>query len=196
MGKTILLIDYENIQQIDLSSIAGLDIAIKIFIGRSQNKIPFELVMNAQQFGRSIEWIKIDGNGNNALDFHIAYYLGYMSREHIEDTYIVLSKDKGFDPLIRYINKKNVTCKRINSILEISAKEDKPVINEMHMKKVLDNLFKIDKSKRPRKRSTLQKHILSLIKGTMTEKEAAEIIDQLFIDLKLTEENERLKYNF
>jgi len=49
---------------------------ILIFICQSQNKIPFELVIAAQNFGSQLEWIKIDGNGPNALDFHIAFYLG------------------------------------------------------------------------------------------------------------------------
>jgi hypothetical protein len=35
---------------------------ILIFIGQSQNKIPFELVIAAQNFGSQLEWINIDGS--------------------------------------------------------------------------------------------------------------------------------------
>jgi hypothetical protein len=49
---------------------------ILIFICQSQNKIPFELEIAAQNFGSQLEWIKIDGNGTNALDFYIDCYLG------------------------------------------------------------------------------------------------------------------------
>ena len=196
MKKKVLLIDYENIQQIDLSLLEDIDIQIKLFIGKSQNKIPFTLVSDAQRFGSNIEWIKIDGNGNNALDFHIAYYLGFLTRIDQKSEYIILSKDKGFDPIVRYVMKKKITCRRINSIIEILANQKKPSINETNKNKVLENLKKIDKLKRPRKRGTLHKHVVSFAKGTMPEKEVTEIIDELFIEGLISEENNRLKYEF
>lgn len=196
MKKQVLLIDYENIQQIDLAAIEDLDITIKLFIGKSQNRIPFELVQQAQRFGAGIEWIKIDGNGNNALDFHIAYYLGYLTHGDPNSEYIVLSKDKGFDPVIRFINRKNISCRRINSIVEIVTSQKKPTIDEVFMKKVLDNLKKIEKSKRPRKRTTLQKHVYSLGKGSVSEKAADQVLDELFIEGLISEANERLTYEF
>lgn len=55
--KTILLIDYENIHNIDLARIKQQDIDIKIFVGQAQNKIPFDLVQAAQQFDNPVEWI-------------------------------------------------------------------------------------------------------------------------------------------
>lgn len=195
MNKKILLIDYENIQQIDLSVIEDIDIQVKIFIGKSQNKIPFSLVADAQRFGTNFEWIKIDGNGSNALDFHIAYYLGFLTRIDQKSEYIILSKDKGFDPIVRYVEKKKISCKRINSIVEILGTQKQPSINPAHMTKVLDNLKKIDKAKRPRKRITLHKHVISLAKGLMTEKEVTEVIDELFITGLIGEENNRLQYN-
>ncbi len=195
MQKKILLIDYENIQQIDLSVIEDIDIQVKIFIGKSQNKIPFSLVADAQRFGTNFDWIKIDGNGNNALDFHIAYYLGFLTRVDQKSEYIILSKDKGFDPVVRYVTKKNIKCKRINSIVEILETKKKPSIDQGHMNKILDNLRKIDKAKRPRKRMTLHKYAISLVKGTMSEKEVIEIIDELFIEGLISEENNRLKYD-
>jgi len=194
MKRKVLLIDYENIQQIDLSVIEDMDIQVKIFIGKSQNKIPNSLVAEAQRFGTNFDWIKIDGNGNNALDFHIAYYLGFLTRVDQKSEYIILSKDKGFDPVVRYVTKKKISCKRINSIVEILESQKKPSINQAHMDKVLENLRKIDKAKRPRKRATLHKHVVSLVKGTMSEKEITEIIDELFIEGLITEENNRIKY--
>lgn len=144
--------------------------------------------------GSNIEWIKIDGNGSNALDFHIAYYLGFLTRIDQKSEYIILSKDKGFDPIVRYVVKKNIACRRINSIVEILETTKKPSINQAHMNKVLENLKKIDRAKRPRKRGTLHKHVVSLGKGSMTEKEVTEIIDELFITGQISEENNRLKY--
>jgi len=194
--KKVIFIDYENIQQIDLSGIREKDFEIKIFIGQSQNTIPFDVVQSVQQFGEDIEWIKIDGNGNNALDFHIAFYLGSLSQKHRHMSFIVLSKDKGFDPLIRHLNKKQIDCSRINSILELSPRSPLLDLYNEQMSKVLENLSKITKNKRPRKRKTLQQHISALFQKKLGVQEIEKIIDVLFVQKKVYEENNALTYNF
>ncbi len=57
--KIILLVDYENVQDLDLSVIQEREIDIKIFVGQTQNKIPLELVQATQKLGQRVEWIKI-----------------------------------------------------------------------------------------------------------------------------------------
>jgi len=192
----ILLVDYENVQNINLEKIPKKDFMVYLFIGESQNKIPFNMVIDAQKFGEKLIWIKIDGNGSNALDFHIAFYLGNMANEKSNDEYIILSKDKGFDPLIRYVLKKNIKCKRINSINEIFPNESTSIKNISELEKVIDNLKKIGKPKRPRKRSTLIKHMKTLIGKQFSDQAINDLVDELFIEKYITEENGNLKYNF
>jgi hypothetical protein len=43
----ILMIDYENVQQVDISTIDKESYGVKIFVGASQNKIPFDVVAAA-----------------------------------------------------------------------------------------------------------------------------------------------------
>jgi len=191
--EKVLLIDYENIQNINLQQIAEADYKIYVFIGASQNRIPFDLVKSAQNLGDKLEWIKIDGNGSNALDFHVAYYLGNQIERNRDNEYIILSKDKGFDPLVRFIMKQNVKCKRINSIIEISSQQQGKD-NDSEYRKVLENLSKIDKVKRPRKRNTLKQHVKSLLGKTFPEETINEVIDQLFIDKIVSEENGKVIY--
>ena len=119
MMDRVLLIDYENVLQVDVSEIDKESYKVKIFVGASQNKIPFDLVTAAQAFGPNLEWVKIDASGKNALDFHIAYFLGKYSQTNPNQEFIVLSKDTGFDPLMRFLNKNGVSCSRINSLLEL-----------------------------------------------------------------------------
>ncbi len=117
----VMLIDYENVQGINLSEMHGMDFRVKIFTGNSQSKIPIELVTSAQVLGNQLEWIRIDGNGPNALDFHIAYYLGALIAKDPGDDYFILSKDKGFDPLIKYITKRKIYCRRILAISDVAS---------------------------------------------------------------------------
>lgn len=60
----------------------------------------------------------IGWNGSNALDFHIACYLGRVIEKSPGLYCIVLSKNKGFDPLIRSLSKSGLKCKRINCLTE------------------------------------------------------------------------------
>lgn len=191
--EKVLLIDFENVQNINLGQIEKFDYRIYVFIGQSQNKIPFDLVKTAQQLGGKLEWVKIDGNGANALDFHIAYYLGNQISKNRNYEYVILSKDKGFDPLVRFITKQNVKCRRINSIIEIAP----PLKGDGHneeFKKILDNLKKIEKAKRPRKRNTLKQHVKTLLGKALSDEACIDIIDQLFIDGIISEENGKLIY--
>ena len=191
--EKVLLIDFENIQDINLDQIESSDYRICVFIGESQNKIPLELVKSAQKLGNRLEWLKIDGNGRNALDFHIAYYLGSQVEKNRSNEYIILSKDKGFDPLVRYIAKQNVKCNRINSIIEIASPR-KTKDHDQEYRKVIENLRKIEKGKRPRKRNTLKQHVNALLGKTLTEERLNEIIDRLFIERLVSEENSILTY--
>ena len=75
MGQKLLLVDFENVQQIDLSQIEE-DSNVIIFVGSNQKAIPIDLVASAQKLGSRIDWERVDGNGSNALDFHIACHLG------------------------------------------------------------------------------------------------------------------------
>lgn len=197
LQKAILLVDYENVQNIDVSAIYEEDINIKIFVGHTQNKIPLELVQNTQQFGQRVEWIKVEGTGNNALDFHIAFYLGKFTQEMEGIAFIILSKDKGFDPLVKCINKNKIKCRRIQSLLELFPEKVSVAPNKDSLAEVLEKLTKIQKNKRPRTRQTLTKYIKSiLMKKQFNEQEINLLVDSLFVQKKISESNNRLTYNF
>ena len=193
MINRVLLIDYENVLQVDISAIDKESYSVKIFVGASQNKIPFDLVAAAQAFGPNIEWVKIDASGKNALDFHIAYFLGKYSQIHSNQKFIVLSKDTGFDPLIRFLNKNGVSCSRINSLLELDKNTRKGKPKDSEVEKVINNLKKIDSNKRPRTRMTLNKHVKTVL-NTDIDSEVQNAIDSLFMLGIVYEEGTRVKY--
>lgn len=114
--KKLLLIDYENIQPRNLDALQDEKWLIKVFLGSSQASLPIEKVKALQLFGADVEYIQSDGNGPNAIDFHIAYYLGRLALEHPQARFRVMSKDTGFDPLIRHLKKQGIDCERIDSV--------------------------------------------------------------------------------
>lgn len=189
----VLLIDFENIQAVSLDQLPDSTYRVCVFIGESQNKIPLELVTAAQRLGDRLEWLKIDGSGRNALDFHIAYYLGSHVEKNRGSEYIILSKDKGFDPLVRHITKQNIRCRRINSIMELASSR-KVKQHDEDYRKAIENLKKIERTKRPRRRSTLRQHVKGLLGKGTSEARLNEVIDQLFIEGAVSEENGAVTY--
>lgn len=197
--KKYIYVDYENMGNIKtLPTIEG---KYFFFIGDKQNSIPKSLVLASNT--HKIEWVEIGGDGKNALDFHIAYYLA--KNEMLEDvTHYVLSKDKGFDPLISFINKQQKTkVKRVVSINDIPSKEVKN--QEEHIAnsgiqekcdKLIKNLESIAKNKRPKSEKTLKAHINSLFKNELKDNDVQKLLDHLYRSNIISKgNNNRLSYS-
>ena len=193
MNNRLLLVDYENVQQLDFGLLGeGYDVII--FAGASQKSVPIDLVASAQRLGDRVAWQRVEGNGKNALDFHIACELGRVLERGSKVHCTVLSKDQGFDPLLRYLGKNGLKCRRVNSMLELGPKAASK--NEPHYTRVVDLLGKTVKNARPRTRSTLSKHIAAMWQNKLTKADINRIIDLLFANKMISETNNRLTYEF
>jgi hypothetical protein len=120
MTDTVLLVDYENIGKVDLGAIPA-GVRVPFFFGASQKSVPTEFLKAALKLGERFVPIDIEGQGKNALDFHIAFYLGEQLAGAPQSACVILSKDKGFDPLIRHLVKRGFAVRRANSITEALA---------------------------------------------------------------------------
>ena len=69
--------------------------------------------MALQAFGRHARYIQCAASGKNALDFHVAFYLGEIAPQHPGDQFHIVSADKGFDPLLRHMRaERGITVQR------------------------------------------------------------------------------------
>jgi len=189
----VLMVDFENVQQIDLARISKTDSKVLIFVGSSQSKLPIDLVRHTQGLGARVEWIQIDGTGSNALDFHIAYYLGYQVGKGLTEGYWILSRDKGFDPLVRYLNKQNIPCKRIGTLDEIEPRKEARETSKDYQR-ILANLTKIEKAKRPRSLKTLKQHMKTIVGKVGSEEVIEQIASRLIKERKIAESAGRIEY--
>ncbi|HEX5462232.1 MAG TPA: PIN domain-containing protein [Steroidobacteraceae bacterium] len=123
MPERILLVDLENVQTIDLSRVPP-NARVKIFYGTTQKKFPARLVVQAQLLGPRLKWIEISGQGPNALDFHIAFYLGQELTGNPDCECTILSRDTGFDPLISHLVALGRKCRRASSLQEAFLAEE------------------------------------------------------------------------
>jgi hypothetical protein len=181
VNRKLLLIDYENIQTFDLS-LLGEEVDVAIFVGSEQKNIPLALVAGAQKLGSRVEWHRVEGNGRNALDFHIACRLGRILEKGARYDCYVLSNDKGFDPLLKYLGTQGLTCFRIDNLAALAIAPSPT--DEANYKRVADALRKMPKAGRPRKRATLIKFIAALFQKKITAMQVNAIIARL-IKIKL-----------
>ena len=119
MRTNYVLIDYENVQVKSLSILKGEHFRIRVFLGPNNTKLPVELVLALQQLGDKAEYIVLDTSGKNALDFHIAYYLGILAAADPNGFFHIVSKDTGFDSLLQHLKNKKIHCARSASLEEL-----------------------------------------------------------------------------
>lgn len=98
-----ILVDYENVRPSDFHPDKQPDTNVVVFLGASQNKVPTDLAMALQAFGPRAQYVRCAASGKNALDFHIACYLGELASQHHGDQFHIISADKGFDPLVKHL---------------------------------------------------------------------------------------------
>lgn len=118
MGGPVVLVDFESVQAIDFGRLAP-DTRIAVFAGELQRKVPIEVAMGLQEMGERARWVRSSGTGPNALDFHIAFELGRMAQAGEHGPVVVLSRDKGFDPLLDWLRTQHgIPASRVTTIAE------------------------------------------------------------------------------
>ena len=179
MRTNYVLIDYENVQP---NSLAGLDaehFRVLVFVGASQSKLTFELASAIQKLGPRADYIKIAGNGSNALDFHIAFHIGHLAAQDPTAYFHIISKDTGFDPLIQHLKERKILASRNKDVCDIpmvKAANSKTMPEKLAF--VLANLQQRGTSK-PRTLKTLFSTINSLFQKRLTDEEVADIVNGL-----------------
>jgi hypothetical protein len=187
-----LYIDYENVQDVKVNVIKKT-VKVRIIVGEDQTKVPIDLVQKTQPYGDAVEWVQVNGKGRNALDFFIAFFLGKDVAADMKKTFIIYSKDTGYDPLISHLKKRGIQAKRIVSFQELC--QDKVIkIDEAGINKVKESLTKLPAKNRPKKRSSLTGFITSHLKG-ISKQDLDNIIEDLFIKKIIYEENGLIKYS-
>ena len=146
MRTNFVLVDFENVQPKDLGLLKDGPFKVKIFLGPNQSKVPVAVAAALQSLGSNAEYVVLETAGNNALDFHIAYYIGALSAEDPTAFFHIISKDSGFDPLIKHLKGKKVLAQRSAAIADIHYfKPILPVMPEAQIEIVVADLIRRDR---------------------------------------------------
>lgn len=117
--QTYVLVDFENLQPKNLERLRGGQYVVQVFVGARQSKIPVGVAMAVHAMGTDAQYVQIEGQGRNALDFHLAFQIGRLSTLNPATPIRVVSKDAGYDPLIKHLVAQGIDCRRVDSIAEI-----------------------------------------------------------------------------
>ncbi|SKA15855.1 PIN domain-containing protein [Novilysobacter spongiicola] len=137
MSGDIFLIDFENVQPTSIGLLKPGACRIHVFVGQSQKSVPVELSQALQPFGPDACYTRIAGNGKNALDFHIAFYIGCLAHEHPGARFTIVSKDGGFDPLVKHLGTLGIACKRVAALPAAPKSTNGPVATRPKAKKAV-----------------------------------------------------------
>jgi hypothetical protein len=178
MTNRILLVDYENIQAVDLAALPD-DVKVGFVLGGRQGSLPAALAVQAQSLGSRFDYVRILSVERNACDFCIAFYLGELLHANPQAECVILSKDKkGFDPLLKHL-----TVERGFKVRRVDTQDDAFEENPTTRKAPFERLIWLLKKEKvlPRKRKGLEGKVKSWFRD-VSDEERNGLVAQLFRD--------------
>lgn len=180
VNTNYVLIDYENIQPKNLHLLSDKYFQIYLFLGAQQDRLKLELIQAMHELGPNrSKYIRATQTRPNALDFYITYYLGELTAQNPYAYFHIISKDKGFDPLIEHLKAQNVQAYRRESISDIPLLHiGKTAPIDQKLQAIVKNL-KGRGSSKPRTEKTLKNTIQNTFAQTLSSTEVELIYEKL-----------------
>lgn len=187
-------VDYENVGNLNKINLSKYE-KIIVFVGAKQNTINFGDDIYTKPI--EITYIKITEIRKNNLDLHLAYYLSHYNHIAASDvSFVIISNDKAFHPLIEHININGRKCTYIGWA---SKAKPKAIQNQATKKKkphLINNIIYMPTTVRPRKKATLINHIKNVMSITNNiELEVQRYIKELVEEGIIGFDNEIVKYH-
>ena len=114
----------------------------------------------------------------------------------------IISKDKGFDPLVKHLAGRHLVVRRVESVKDAfsvsrqTAGRDEAPNLEAAQEAAVKWLSGMQKNRRPRKRKGLVAHLNSHFAKRMPEPQIQALIDRMIADKQLADVNGTLTYHF
>ena len=99
-----VFVDFENVPEVDASIIGLKAVNFTLLLGANQKKLDAALVEKLMEHSASVQLVRLTSSSKNAVDFALAYYLGRAVLADPTAYFHLVSKDKGYDPLIEHLN--------------------------------------------------------------------------------------------
>ena len=125
--KRLFYVDFENVSSAGLNGVLRLtgNDEVKIFLGPKCSKMSLIEAESVLHCDATVELIKNDQIGKNALDFIIMVHLGYDIAKREADSFFIISNDKGYDPAIHEMQSRTgAVVERYSEIAQVLARKE------------------------------------------------------------------------
>lgn len=179
MRTNFVLIDSENVRPENIERLRYEHFRVVVFVGANLKWLDFPIANALQALGSNGSYVQISGHGPSALDFHIAYYIGKLSAAHRDAYFHIISKDKGFDPLIKHLKDQKIFCSRWASVLEIPLVKSTDRLPPRQRAADFYEKRIASAKARPATVTSLQSAILSHFHKLLSPEEVANVVEAL-----------------
>jgi hypothetical protein len=173
-----ILIDLENVQQEAFHQPDHEFLRVHIFVGANQGKLSFDFVESTQKFGHRAQYVRVAGQGANALDFHIAFYIGVLATQDDKAFFHIISKDAGFDPLIKHLKDRRTVVRRWATLGELPPLKSMTMCPMERESQVISKLRQLGASK-PSTEKSLKSWIAAFYQKALSEDEITDLVQRL-----------------
>ncbi|QTR44520.1 NYN domain-containing protein [Thiothrix litoralis] len=114
-----IFVDFENTQVMDVRLLSGKPVILLVVTGDKQKQLPIPLIKQLLANADQVGLIEANCSGKNALDLVLAYHMGQWAKQDPTGYFHIVSKDKGFDPLITHLKQLKVSAARHDEFTQI-----------------------------------------------------------------------------
>jgi PIN domain len=122
MSLTYILVDFDNVKPsaADIGLAHGDKYRLAVVRGPQQTRYEADLAEALHGMGNQVTFTRCAKAGKNAADMQIAFHLGEViatlpAGSHRNTRFVVISRDKDFDPLLMYLQAKGFDATRAAS---------------------------------------------------------------------------------
>jgi len=205
-SPSLLFVDYENVGKALDPNVVPDHVKVLVFFGGLQKSVPIDFMRAVHRMGQRFVPIDIEGQGKNALDFHLTYYLGEYLAGNATANCVVLSKDKGFDILIRHLRGRGFNVRRVESIAQAfvtaaatkapkTVTKDPPTVHTP-LQQAIQWLKAMPTRTRPRKRKSLIAHLDTRFGKKISAQDLEQMVATMIDQKSIKETDGKLAYDF
>jgi hypothetical protein len=196
-----VFVDFENVQDVDPAVIGNKTVRFTLLVGPRQTRLAVSLVEKLLEHADSVQLVRLASSGRNALDFVLAYYVGRAVAANPTGAFHIVSKDRGYNPLIEHLQNKHIRARRHNSFATLtfadpvrlpapaspavapkpksrSKSGTRPATLDERTTRLLEHLRK-PTTNRPKKKQKLISFLVAYLGRKITEAEALNLVENL-----------------
>ena len=177
-----VFVDFENIHKLDPALIGMKTVHITLLLGAHDNKLDSTLVEKLVAHASSVQLVRLNASGHNALDLALAFYVGKAAQANPTAYFHIVSKDTGFGPLIEHLQSRHIRAERHEDYTPLMFTSRPKVVKEtpeeffIRVTTQLQNNVK----NRPTRKTKLENYLAKTCGPTKTANEIHELVDKLF----------------